>query len=155
MLRWPVQIARRPAGFAIIGLMAALAVACPFALAEAGRSAKTVGNDAQQQLWVEGIRLAHSGSFGKAATRFDEVIAGGVQDPRVQKVDKWLHSLADLQSQRHERAEQDYRKYVEWVQQDLSSQKQDHRRGWWRLAILDCARAYNSAGNREAMVKEP
>ena len=80
MLRWPVQIARRPAGFAVIGLMAALAFACPFALAEAARSAKpvgnetqhkTVGNEAQQQLWVEGLRLANAGGVrqGGHATR--------------------------------------------------------------------------------------
>lgn len=157
MHRWPIQMTRHNAVVAVFGFLIAFSsITAPHVLAEqASGQDKPVGNEAQQVQWLEGIRLAQGGSFNEAASKVDSVIAAGVQDSRVQNVDKWLHDIANIQLKRSERAEQDYRKYVEWVQQDIQGEKKDHRRGWWRLAILDCARAYNSSVNREATLNEP
>jgi carboxyl-terminal processing protease len=122
---------------------------------EAIAANQPVGDAAQQAKWLEGLRLAQSGSFDKATASLDAMIAAGVNDTRVQKVDKWLHTISQMQSGRHDRAEHDYNQYVDWVQKDITNAKTDHRRGWWRLAMLDCARAYNSAPDRDAVTKEP
>ncbi|HOA72882.1 MAG TPA: S41 family peptidase [Phycisphaerae bacterium] len=120
-----------------------------------GAAGTLIGDASLHAKWVEGLRLAQSGSFDKAARQLEAILAGGVKDGRVEKVNQWLHELADLQAARRERAEKDYRRYVEWVQADIEGHRKDGRRGWWRLAVLDSARAYNSAPDREAFIKEP
>lgn len=134
-------------------LPAADPAAAPIASAEA--SAQPVGTAAQQQLWMSGLQLATAGKFDKAASQIEEVVADGVKDARVKKVDTWLQDYMTLMTARLTRAKQDCEKYVGWVQEDLERQKLDNRPAWWRLAILDCARAYNSTMDKDALAKEP
>ncbi|MBI4581643.1 MAG: S41 family peptidase, partial [Planctomycetes bacterium] len=138
-------------------LLVSAAVLAPAARGaeQAARPEQIIGDEAQQSAWVQALRLAQTGSFDQAARQVDGILAGGVASDRVERVDKWLHAIADLQAKRQDQAEQDYRTYVEWVRQDIEGHKKDHRRGWWRLAVLDCARAYNSAADRDAVLKEP
>lgn len=154
MYCWPPRIVGRlrPAA---IGLSMAFCFLAPAHAAEATAANNPVGDQQQQAQWVEGVRLAQAGSFDKAARQLDGILAAGVRDERVRKVDEWLHAITEVQSERRERAERDYAKYVDWVHQDIEGHEKDGRRGWWRLATLDAARAYNSAADREAVVKEP
>ncbi len=143
---------------AVAGLLIVFAVILPGVVLAADQAAaanQPVGDPAQHQQWLEGLRLAQTGVFDKAAVQVDSIIAAGVKDSRVKQVDEWIHAVAELQAGRRERSQRDYKQYVDWVQQDIAGHKKDNRRGWWRIVMLDCARAYNSAQDREALVKEP
>lgn len=156
MHRWPQRIAGRALVPAIVRFFALYAaIISAFALGLEASASDLIGDEAQHAKWVEGVRLAQAGSFDKAASYLDGILAAGVRDERVQKVDEWLHAQTSLQTERRERAERDYRKYVEWVHDDIEGHEKDGRRGWWRLATLDAARAHASTADREAFLKEP
>lgn len=156
MHRWPHRIVGCFLNLAIVCWLIVLTPGAPVTaqVSSAVLDVEPIGDASLQAQWVEGLRMAQTGAFDQAARHVDAIVAAGVSDVRVQKVKKWLHELAEMQAARLERTEKDYRKYVEWVHDDMQAHQEDERRGWWRLAAVDAARAYNSAPDREAFLKE-
>ncbi len=125
------------------------------AWAAATRSAPAIGTPEQQERWVSCLSDAARGRFQEARQGIQRLLSGGVADERVRRVEGWLAALSELQEERQRRIRAEYDKYVQWVREDLAGFAADGKRGWWRQAILDSARAMANAPDEEAFRREP
>ena len=151
MVRAMLSRSKRPC--VLPGLLLAFWGMAPTQAAEP--TVRPVGNESQQATWVESLRLIQSGAFDTAAQQIETMLTSGVRDERVRRVESWLNEWCKEQRERKLRTTGDYVRYVEWVKEDLAGAERDGKLGWWRLAILDSARAHACAPDREAMLKEP
>ncbi len=139
------------------GLLAAawLAGMVPAGWTAPSQAGPLVGTPDQQERWIACLSDAARGRFQEAREGVRQLLSGGVADERVRRIDGWLESLSEFQGERQRRIRAEYDKYVQWVREDLAGFAADGKRGWWRQAILDSARAMANAADEEAFRREP
>jgi len=118
------------------------------AWASASATAEWSGTPSQQAQWLEGLELVATGQFDKGTRLINQVVAAGVQDPRIANVQRWLKDYDTLSAERAERRRADFETYAGWV-------KEDAHDGNWIRAIAECALAFTNTDDEEAFRKEP
>ncbi|UCD28053.1 MAG: S41 family peptidase [Planctomycetota bacterium] len=116
-----------------------------------------IGTKAQHEQWIKCLTSLGTGQFNQAQELIRRIKAEGIQDQKVNQVYAWLNEFNRSQSERDERRQTDYEKYVNWIKEEIEAANKAGEKGkrLWKQAIGHCEWAFRNTGDQESFRKEP
>lgn len=133
---------------ASLGLVALVLMAAKAPAQNATPDLPFKGDQASQKRWTEGLAALSHGRFDQANRLIHGVAVEAGADPHVTQIDKWLAEFDRLQTERAQRRQADYDKYVSWAREEAGKEL-------WSQVIVSMNLAFNNAEDEDAFRNEP